>query len=355
MLLSTQEMTDLLEVKLISFFDTTNSKRGFNISKGGDGPLGVKWTEEHKKLQSERMSGSGNSMYGKHHSAKTRALISRKLTGKKLSEEVRARKTSYLLEASERRKKPINQYDLDGILVATYSGITDVEKEKGYNHSTIVRVCNGDYDTAYGFRWSYVDESLKKDAEEKRSNRSTNSMAVIQYDLDNNEVARYSSLVEAAKETGLCRDRIGDCCHGGLTSYGGSLWKFACEKPRETEKTAVIQCDKAGNEIARFSSLAEASSKTGTPRYRIRCCCNGSKASANGFVWKYADESQIKKTGVKVGVVQLDLSGNELARYTSLAEASKATGYDRHRIVECCKGSRQSFRDYTWRYATEQE
>ena len=348
----TKKMCDLLEKKLIAFFDTTNRDKGYNIANGGKGPTGVPWTEEHKKRHSMLVSGSGNGMYGRRHTAEARAAMSKKLTGRKLSQEDRELKASYLRKANEKRKKPVNQYDLDGNLIATYAGFGDVEKELGFNHAALIKACQGGSDTAYGFKWAYADEVLRAEAEVKRSKRPTNSMAVIQYDLDNNEVARYSSLVEAAKETGLWRDRIGDCCHGGLESYGGFLWKFASEKPRVTEKTAVIQLDHDGNKIQSFDSLAEASAKTGIPRYQIRNCCRGRQRTSHGFIWMFADsEWHERKPRPRVGVVQLDLDGNEVARYGSLAEAMRQTGQDRHRIVECCEGIKQSYRDSSWRYA----
>jgi hypothetical protein len=224
-------------------------------------------------------------------------------------------------------------------------------------------VCRGKTNKAYGYLWEYEDEELraraKVAAEERAKQKAENikncgrggGMAVIQFDLDGNEVARYESLCEAERETGLHRDRIGDCCHGGLETYGGSIWKFENEGQSGAEESAVIQFDLDGNEIARFASMAEASAKTGVPRYLIRHCCSGRQQTSRGFRWQYADESHMEKISKpKVAVIQYDLDGNEVGRYESLAAAQRATGHDHHRISECCKGERDSYRQSVWKF-----
>lgn len=354
MVLNTKEMTDLLEVKLISFFDTTNSKRGFNISKGGDGPLGVKWTEEHRQYYSKLMSGTGNSMYGKHHSEETKAAISRKLTGRKLSDEERAKKTKYLLDVVAKSRQPVNQYDLDGNLIATHESMSAAARELGKHESQINLCCNGKRNTAYGFKWARVGEEIHEAAKRVRKSGQHDGMGVIQLTLDGDEVARYRSLSDAERATGLHRDRIGDCCHGGMDSYGCFVWRFSNENQKGADKTAVRQFDLDRNEICEFANLAEASAKTGIPRYLIRNCCRGKQVTARGFIWEFSDPSwQEKRPKPRVGVVQLDLDGNEVGRYKSLTEAMRATGTDRHRIVECCNGIKPSYHGSKWRYEEE--
>lgn len=211
-------------------------------------------------------------------------------------------------------------------------------------------------DTAYGFRWEYEDESLRKQADERRKERPSLGNAVVQLGLDGDEIARFNSLSAAERKTGLNRDRIGDCCVGGLESYGGYLWRYENEEWASTDKHKVVQLDESGCVISSFNSVAEASAATGTPRYQIRNCCRGKRHTANGFMWQFlngdADES-IART--KVGVVQLDMHGNEIGRYPSLTKAMEKTGHDRHRITECCKGVRQSYKGYTWRYESQED
>lgn len=346
-----RKMADLFEKYYIKKYDTLNEEHGYNLTEGGAGVVGCVWDEERKRQRSEKISGEGNPMYGRHHTAECRARISQNRRGKEVSPEMREFRTGVLLESNKKRRVPINQYDLDGNLIATYEGFGDMERATGFDHSPVVDVCQGKYDTAYGFKWEYVDESRKADADEYRARRPKSGMGVIQMDCDGTEIARFSSLSEAERETGVNRDRIGDCCHGSLEDYGGYKWKFSDAEQQSCEKTAVIQFDLDGNELNRFSSLAEASASVGLTRYQIRNCCRGAHKQSGGFIWKYEDESLTKrKSGIPIGVIQLDMSGNEVASFASLTEAERM-GFNRHAISECCKGTRETYQGFLWRYS----
>ena len=51
----------------------------------------------------------------------------------------------------------------------------------------------------------------------------------------------------------------------------------------------VIQCDKKGNKINIYDSLADAYRTTNTRVQDIYNCCKGRQKTANGFIWKYYD------------------------------------------------------------------
>jgi len=353
---SSKEYADFLEQWFIAKWDTTNPDNGYNHSKGGGGGNGVTWDAERKRAFSEYMSGENNPMYGRHHSPETIALMSKNRSGKLISPEMREFRTGVLLKANKDRQIPVRQLDLDGNLIATYAGVSEVEKAIGFNHASIWNTCRGNTDKAYGYRWEYVDDELRHEAELRRDSRPTGGTAIVQYSLDGTELARFKSLSEAERETGVPRDGISDCCCSGTEVYGGYVWRFADASQTVTDKTAVIQFSKQGERIAEYKSLVEASAQTGVPRYLIRRCCRGVKKSAGGFKWEFLDSSMKDNPAiVRMGVIQLDLDGNEITRFASLTEAMSATGYDRHRISECCQGRRESYRNYRWRYAEQAE
>lgn len=346
-----KEAADLFEQHYIDKFDTFNDEHGYNLTKGGGGVVGCTWSEERKAAHSEAIRGTSNGMYRRHHTEESRKKMSEKLRGRYIPPEQIEFCTNVLLEANKKRQVPICQLDLDGNLVARYDGFGDAERRTGFEHGNLVLCCQGKNDKAYGFRWEYEDPELRAKADEVRRNRPTNSMAIIQLTPDGVEVARFSSMTEAQKVTGLNRNKISNCCHGGSEAYAGYRWEFVDEGLKHSKGPAVIQFDLNGCEIARFATLSEASDLTGTPRKRIRDCCCGRANSANGSKWDFVDKSlKTKKLGVKNGVIQLDMSGNEIARYGSLSKAMSATGHDRHRIVECCNGERESYRNTRWQY-----
>ena len=52
----------------------------------------------------------------------------------------------------------------------------------------------------------------------------------------------------------------------------------------------VIKCDKNGNIICTYPSIAEASRDTGILQTHISRCARGKRPSAGGYKWKYKDE-----------------------------------------------------------------
>ena len=55
------------------------------------------------------------------------------------------------------QSKPVNQYSLDGIYIATYKSIKEASKQTGINQGDISCCCRGKYKTSGGFIWKYVN------------------------------------------------------------------------------------------------------------------------------------------------------------------------------------------------------
>lgn len=77
--------------------------------------------------------------------------------------------------------------------------------------------------------------------------------------------------------------------------------KKAEANKRNEKKTSnavpVIQMDLDGNEIARFESMREATRITGIDATHISCACSGlyGRKTANGYRWKYAEIEEEKE------------------------------------------------------------
>lgn len=56
-------------------------------------------------------------------------------------------------------RRPVRQLDLAGNVVKTWSSIPDLVKATPYSQACISDACRGRQNTAYGFRWQYVDDS----------------------------------------------------------------------------------------------------------------------------------------------------------------------------------------------------
>lgn len=89
---------------------------------------------------------------------------------------------------------------------------------------------------------------------------------------------------------------------------------------------------------------------------RILSANTRSKISASNKGKQHSTETRSKisasivSNGTSTAVIQLTLSGVEVARYQSARAASKATGVDGSHILYCCKGIYPSAKGYVWKY-----
>ena len=53
------------------------------------------------------------------------------------------------------KSKIVLQYNMDGVLIAEYPSIMEVQRQLGFNQGYICHCCNGRFNKAYGFIWHY--------------------------------------------------------------------------------------------------------------------------------------------------------------------------------------------------------
>lgn len=79
-----KEVLDYYECYYIQYYDSYNS--GYNMTLGGGGSLGYKFSQEARQKQSEIRQGESNSFYGKHHSKEQKQKWSKDRKGKQIGE-----------------------------------------------------------------------------------------------------------------------------------------------------------------------------------------------------------------------------------------------------------------------------
>lgn len=84
----------------------------------------------------------------------------------------------------------------------------------------ISAVTRGERGSAGGFKW-VRDDIGAIDFKQKRS-RFT---AVQQFDLNDNPIASFNSIAEAARETGISAKGISEVCRGSNKTAGNFKWK----------------------------------------------------------------------------------------------------------------------------------
>ena len=124
----TRDEAIALEVNLISHYNTTNPKFGYNQTAGGEGHSGTPLAPQTKR----KLSQSAKKQWSSPDIAHKMILP---------------------------RCKPIVQYSLSGEFIAEYSSVKDAMRITGLG-GNMSYCANGKYKTAYGFVWRWKGEKF---------------------------------------------------------------------------------------------------------------------------------------------------------------------------------------------------
>ena len=127
---------------------------------------------------------------------------------------------------------------------------------------------------------------------------------------------------------------------------------------KSSRARAVVQYNLNGEQMATFESASEAARQTRGSQSKITMCCRRQRDSANEYQWRYYDDIQdvqkIEKkfiTGKKVA--QCDEEGNILKIYPSFKEAARAVNGTSSAISRVCSGTNIRHKGYKWKLVEE--
>lgn len=153
------------------------------LNMGENNPMyGKRLSDEHRHHISERMQGERNPRYGVHHTEEAKQKIRESRLGVPLSEETR-RKISKSFKGNTYRK-----------------GIPHTEECKAKMSASHVGKCTG--------------------------GGNPMSRSIVQYSLDDKFIAKYDSIVDAARKYGITATAISNCCRGKTVTSAGFKWKY---------------------------------------------------------------------------------------------------------------------------------
>jgi group I intron endonuclease len=252
----------------------------------------------HDKQQTcYNMCPTAGSAFGRRHSEETKKKMSRSAIGQPCSIETRAK-------MSEISKKRIKDHFKSG-------------KENPMFGKT------GSKHHFYGKHQSSESILKRKETIAKRDKPiAYHARQIAQYDMEGNLIQIFKSVSEAERQ--LKNKGISSCMYRKAQTSAGFVWRDPLEdgsfpskidaitkKPtgffgrhsQETiekirknhpSKRSVQQFDKLNQAISleTYSSLKEASRKTGIVYSTICACCKGKRPSAGGFIWKYLLEKE---------------------------------------------------------------
>jgi len=119
-----------LEVHLIAHYGTI-APHGYNITAGGEGTLGWKPSKVTREKMSQQHRGKKNAMWGKKHSAETKAKIAKKAKQRRITPE--------RLKLLQTISKGANNGRAIKVVVngKKYGCINDAAEDLGINHHTL--------------------------------------------------------------------------------------------------------------------------------------------------------------------------------------------------------------------------
>ena len=137
---------------------------------------------------------------------------------------------------------------------------------------------------------------------------------------------------------------------GGVLAY-----KTAIKNNNKSLETKIIQYSLTGEHIKDWYSQNQIERELGISSDLIGRVLNGKQKQAGGFQWlKKGDKPKdiSKEVKYRFGIIQYDLSGNEVNRFPSLEAAARAMHCDPKNISRVCKkeNNRKTACGYKWEY-----
>lgn len=116
-------------------------------------------------------------------------------------------------------KKTVYQFDLNGNLIASFDGLKEIQLTLGHDKRRVSTACI----TATlwkGTYWSYAQNNTFKKVTDSRKKE------VLQLSVDGKIIAKYLSVSEASRKSGISKTCISRCCRGERSSSSGFIWKY---------------------------------------------------------------------------------------------------------------------------------
>lgn len=227
------------EIYWISYYDSFNKEKGYNMTPGGSEPIKINpqeiydlWDQGYcvsdiaEKLK-DKVGHTTIQNYLNDYSNYSPQESNRRGGLKAYKKAVESGNFINTLNSNNTRKldDKINQYDLWGNYIATYSSQAEIERKTGIDAETIGWVLNGKRQQAGGYQW-LLNDNKPVDLTKQKGFRF--KFGIIQYDLNNNEIARYLSITEAAKAMGCDSKNIARVCkhENNRTTACGYKWEY---------------------------------------------------------------------------------------------------------------------------------
>lgn len=202
-----------------------------------------------------------------------------------------------------------------------------------------------------------IKEENKKNGILEPKKKSSLGRRVILTQIGTQNEWIFDSIVEAIEKTGFTKSQINSIL---LCRTKNNLVKdnseftvryadnIIKEKIISKNRVPVIQMDLNGNDLFLYESIAKATETTGIFGPNIERVCRGEGNTSGGFKWRYADPTR-DHTREKP-VIQLSNENAFMAKYPNIIEAAKTNNICDSSIASNCRGNSLSAGGYIWMY-----
>lgn len=206
--------------------------------------------------------------------------------------------------SGQKTGKPMTQYNAKGKKIKTFPSGMEASRQTGISNSHIRNAANGIDPTAGGYFWQFGNApvfDVESFLEERRIGyKEKKGQKVTQYDMDGNRVARYLTLVDAAKAIGKDSTGISANIRGITKQAYGFVWKKGYGKEKINLERQLYgndlraikvrrktrQYSLSGKYIKTFASVKEAAAAVKVASSTISGALSGKYTTAGGFIWK---------------------------------------------------------------------
>lgn len=246
-----------MEIALISFYDTTNPKFGYNITEGGhiglqeSNPefkeklrLATTGKNNHKSIPVRCIEtgeifdsiGLAAAHYGVTKTGILRVLKGRnKKTGGYSFEATRMEDKKKKIHTKSRKQiaaalmKPVAVYNAKGELIDICNSRNDAAYKYGTSSAKVSNCISGKNKTSNGYYFADAanDVPIRVPTKMKRiEENNPAAKSVLCYDLNGRLVKQYNYATKASKELNIDLSSIIKCCKRKIKTCGGYIWRY---------------------------------------------------------------------------------------------------------------------------------
>ncbi len=276
------------------------------------------------------------------------------------------------LAASNAKKIPILQYDLEGDFITEFKSLNDASNYLGVLPNAIGQNLSGIAKSSGGFQWRIKTKVFLKKIEPYFI--ENNGLPIGKFDLDGNLIEMFESLLDAERKTGHKEGTIRASMNRGSkvkrTDYFFIQYNrfqiipkkvMPFEIPIHGISIPIVQLSFDGKAfINEFQSIRRAEEHFDIKKSHISCVCKGSRKSALGYLWKYKYDYNedlpkvsihaVPRKNLNRPVAQYDLDGKFIQSFATIADASKHVGIAQNSIVTVAQGKHKYTSNFQWAY-----